>query len=589
MFNARSDRGRGERALAVVHGRILIGSVLIVSVAIGLVAIVSVAVSPAGAQSPTVSEADLGWSATAPLMSKEAGRTTVHPDRNPVVGTWVVDEVRFNGEIVPPPPPSKDRTAGFTIRETDWSDIFGFDGCNELNGKFNLFSGTLVVEAYTRPLDGTSLASIGEPCASLRYPGVIRRALSSSPKVNVGVDQWTIDVQGMFVRFRRSSESMVNTGTDAFLVALARTTWQVTNIMIEGVATVPSRPVLLIDPFSMGWFDGCRLVPQLRRSNVRWIGANTASWQFHELLPEDVERRNDWQPTSGCPTGSASFSAGVQRIVTNDFVLVRNGATATVRGAAGEIHLLELAPNRLGSAFAVPFDRPGTWTFVSLSVSGRVVAGSNRLDVAPPIGVGAPFSDGCNNYRSSVIEFDGRLYGSVGQLTRLPCRDENSFASTFRSLMTTGVISHETNRISVSDGSVRATFAFASWPQPDEPFSAKGPELSGSWTLAKLTVGGRAIPTMNKPKSAGLVSVTFRAGHRADYFDGCNSTEDAVYEIVDGRLRFEQGRQTLVYCAGSDSDNAAVVVRSAVAGRMTSGPKVLVFQRGDAVVTFRRK
>jgi heat shock protein HslJ len=415
----------------------------------------------------------------------------------------------------------------------------------------------------------------------------LRRALSSSPKVVVGSDQWSIDVQGMYVRFVRSDEATLVLGTMALVRSLSSSAWQVTEGHYQGTKLAFSRPLIWqFGPNGPALFDGCQTVSSTRRTTAGWVRTNTIQWRHLEALPENPFVPAEWTPKSGCPDQVKELSARLRSIVTSDFIFARSGSTATVTVDGSELRLTAIDRSRIESAFRQPPERRGTWTLVSLVVGGRAVAPPQRLNVTAPAG-GWFLSDGCNNYRTGSIELDGKLYGSIAPLTTLPCTKAAPFAAIFRALVVEADVHRDVDTVTLSNETSTATFTFTPAPVTSTPTVNSGRVLSGSWRLADLSVEGRRLPTQFGRKDAGLVSITFR-GAKADYFDGCNSHTDASYDVTGNQLQLNGGASTAAGCFGEQADNSATATAAAISGNLTIKTTSLVFQRGDAVAIFRK-
>jgi heat shock protein HslJ len=554
------------------------------NLAIAVLVLLVIGLAPEPARAQTVNEGDIGWSATNPMLSKEAGHTTVHPDPNPLLGTWAVEEVRFNGAVVPAPTASKGRRAGMTIWQSDWADFYGFDGCREIEGKFNLFSGTLVVEGGWRPTE--------EACESLRYPGVIRRALASSPKPVVTKDAWIISVAGMEVRFVRADPATVQLGSTAFMFSLFKRAWLVTD------ARIGERVLTLSDP--MLWrgstiTDRCSTYGQYAvnpAGGVEWAGPNTVRFRGFEPSSPAPTAGKLFLPTLGCTPAANDQSAALRTALQSGYQLHRDGDTLVISNDAATLQLAAIDYERTGSAFRTAPDARGYWRFLSMTVDGKSVAGPGRLEVTIPtelpVEVGY-LSDGCNTFRGQYLQLDGQLFGAIQPLTTLPsCPAAGTFTSTYQALVTDSRIQRDGNRVSLRNDHASITFAFVPFPAPPiRAEIAKSTTLQGHWTIRSLAVAGVPLPTSFRGKDAGLVDIEFRPGKTWAGSDGCNST-GGTYAVVHAELRLVEKFTTLAACLGSESDGPAVALRSAIHGKITITKDELTFRRGDIVATMRR-
>lgn len=544
-----------------------------------LAMVVALFVAEPGVTAQSLSEGDIAWSATGMLLSQEAGKNTAPPDPNPLVGTWAVSEIRLDGQVIDAPAPSRGRSAGLTIWGTGWTQFYGFDGCNELDGKLNLFSGTLVVE-------GNTWTAPPEVCPSLRFQAVLRRALASSPRPEVGADQWSINVRNMFVRFTRANESTLDLGTMPLAQKLSSTAWRLTGGQVDGNALVPQRPSIW--QFGIGSpsvFDGCRSVTASRVGRLNWVGPSIVRWSPSDQQIPSI-RPGHPLGKSNCPTSVVRTAETLSSVVNGEFTVEQKGSSATITSGSTELRLEAMPRTGLSGAFQTPPERPGVWTSTSLSVSGAVAPAPQNLVVRGP-NQGGYVTDGCNNFSSSSIEADGTLYGSIVPITFLPCPGGERFVKAFASLMSEATVRRNGDTVTLANADSSITFVIAPIPQV-QPTQLGGPELSGSWTVAHLQVADRKLSLPIRSKNAGLVTITFAANRRASYSDGCNGTRNAQYGVVGGRLALAGGVTTAMGCFGAEADDSATALASAVRGQVAVTPSALTFTQGSIVAVFRR-
>lgn len=533
-----------------------------------------------GATAQSLSESDIAWSATGMLLSQEAGRNTAPPDPNPLVGTWAVSEIRLDGQIIDPPAPSRGRSAGLTIWGTGWTQFYGFDGCNELDGKLNLFSGTLVVEGNTWTVPP-------ESCPSLRYQAVLRRALASSPRPEVGGDQWSINVRNMFVRFTRANDSTLDLGTTALAQKLSSTAWRLTGGQADGNALVLQRPSVW--QFALGSptvFDGCRTVTTSRVGRLNWVGPGIVRWRPTDQQIPSIRPAHPLGK-SNCPTSAVSTAETLSSVVNGEFTVEQKGSNATITSGNTELRLEAMPRAERSSAFQRSPEGPGVWTSTSLNVAGAVVPAPQNLAVRGP-NQGGYVTDGCNNFSSSSIEVDGTLYGSLAPMTSLPCPGGERFVKTFAILMSEAKLQRNGDMVTLSNADSSITFTVAPFPRVQSTQLARH-ELSGSWTVAQLQVADRKLPLPIRSKNAGLVAITFAPNRRASFSDGCNGTRNAQYGLVGGRLVLTGGVTTAVGCFGAEADDSATALASAVRGQLMVTASALTFKQGSIVAVFRRE